>query len=1181
MRLVFLFTFLCTLSLMYSQEWEPVSQEMRQKEKFLYHRAPAQLWKMISFSDSLHEGSVIQLPGPDGGILNVRVKERPVFSPSLQARLPQIRTWQLSGDGISGSLATGPKGIDVVFVKKDQYYSLRREDGNLYILSGRGAVEEEAIAGQCQTPDVTSPDLSYFGGVRNGEAEMVNRYVFRLAISATSGFSGKYGGDIEGVMSRINEIFHRVNEVFLREVSVQFEIIEESIPLIFLDAETDPYTEGRNILMLNKIDELLVTRIGRKNFDVGHLLAVECEYGTAGVSAGIGTICGFDKGKALSCDLTGRLDDYVRVLTHELGHQLGASHTWSHCPQVDESQRNGSTAYEPGSGSSIMSYIGSCGSENLKYIPGPLYFHTGSIFEIRNFVENGGGKSCAVSVPVANHQPVITSVNVPSDRLIYIPIETPFFLKATAVDPDGDLLTYTWDQLDTGPVSPLGSPVQSGPSVRSLAPDTSGTRYIPSMDVLRANTKTQEEVLPSYSRDFTFGLTVRDHFPDGGGVAHERVRFKSTDQAGPFYIDYPDQRSDQLYAGSQTKIRWKVAGTNASPIHATSVTIRLSVDGGKSFPFVLAEETENNGEAIVQLPNLVSDSVRFMVQGYDHIFFDVSDENLSIIYPEVPTFGLQVLPGKQVLCLPDFAEIEVDFFPVMDFKEMISFRIKNPNPGTEIILPDSVFSAEDLFSFRIRVDEEHPADTLYFELQAFAENADTIRKEITLIVVNNNHQDLMLISPASGSMNAEIRPAFHWTASSNARYYSLEVNKSAGFEDVDMVFSETDITGTGFTAPEILEEGQIYFWRVIPHNSCASEEDSVPVRAFQTRRQECRQYRPDDLPKGLGGSRPGEIRSEVLVEEDFEISDINVLNIRGYHESVNQVKWILEKDSGQVVMYEGECGIRSLNIHISYDDESGTYTDCRLDAGVRVKPLDSLSYLKPQDSRGIWTFIWRDSVIGAGGVFDSWILELCGNREVPPLAIRVDTLYVQQGAEAVVSDFEAVSASLAELNFEVVALPHSGQLTVEGQPAFPGSKWKGADLISGKIVYRDQNLSDADSFLLSVTDAEGRWSGVITVPVKAGRLVTAGQDDESFSLKIFPNPASEEIRIWVQNLSASVERDGMISVRNYMGVMTDRFDWYRDQEFLVIQTGHWDAGVYFVTFHHRSETRTEKIIILK
>jgi hypothetical protein len=73
-----------------------------------------------------------------------------------------------------------------------------------------------------------------------------------------------------------------------------------------------------------------------------------------------------------------------------------------------------------------------------------------------------------------------------------------------------------------------------------------------------------------------------------------------------------------------------VANTNAAPVGAQSVRLTLSVDGGQTFPYVLAESTPNDGAATVTVPNTSTDAARVRVEAVGNIFFDVSDANFRI-----------------------------------------------------------------------------------------------------------------------------------------------------------------------------------------------------------------------------------------------------------------------------------------------------------------------------------------------------------------------------------------------------------------------------------------------------------------------------------------------------------------------------------------------------------------------
>lgn len=1057
-----------------------------------------------------HSGHTqLTLPTPEGEWVTVEIEEDPIFTPALQQQFPHIKSFQIIGENIQGRISWTNRMLDGLFLYRDQWVVIEPLINGKHLVyyekdAQISSLESTTALGQCLTPDLTletKEKTNIQPQIRR--AEPAETKIYDLAISTTSTYAQRYGGTVNGVLTQVNLVFNRVNQVFQREMGLKFRIIENVPQLIYLTKESDPYFEGNNNAMLNKAGELFNSIVGTSNYDIGHLLATNCGGGTAGVSSGTGTVCTSVKGQALSCDLTQNVSDYVRVLTHELGHQLGAAHTWSNCPGINDVQRSNGSAVEPGSGSTIMSYISSCGPENLSVIEAPLYFHAQSIEEMNAYIGQGNGANCVSLVTSTNQNPEITVM--PQENLV-IPIKTPFFLKGKAVDAEGATLLYTWEQMDIGPISPLGAPIQTAPMFRSLPPDTASIRYFPSLQTLIDNEDSPEEVLPTYTRDLNFRLTVRDNATETGGLAYQDVKIKSTSGAGPFLVNFPNSSEDQLFAGSLAMVEWSVANTNLAPIGVSHVTIAMSTDGGLTYPMVLLEETENDGQAEVQLPNIVSDQVRFRITARDHIFFDISDENLSIQLPSEPTYGLNISVSDRIVCLPEQPKIKVESFPVLGFSDSIEYELVNNYDGIAASLTKTKIPVGERLEIDLSVAENFDTDTLFFPLISKADQLDTIRRTIQVIVYNNNFADIQPVFPMLNDAEIELSPDFEWNTSANADYYTLEVSTSASFSASDMVFQESNISGGQFVTSPILDGSSIYYWRIRSHNICGVDENP-PVYAFQTAGFDCHSFTSADLPKGIGGSSPGSVSSTISVSDQFIIADVNVQRVKGYHESVDQIKLSISKGEEIVYLYNGDCGVRTFDFDISFDDDVIQSTDCRLNVPATVRPLERLSNFYGKQAQGDWIFTLADTVIGAGGLLNQWMLELCGSIPTPLLSVSTDSLRVAPMGQSNLTSKEVIISDYNQLIFELVALPSLGEIRLNNQVLVPGMQWTGNDLLNGRLQYvSNQDGAGKDGFAISIKNQDNAWSGIIDVPVVIDPRTSYQKFPQSQSIKVSPNP---------------------------------------------------------------------------
>ena len=293
-------------------------------------------------------------------------------------------------------------------------------------------------------------------------------------------------------------------------------------------------------------------------------------------------------------------------------------------------------------------------------------------------IDNGG---TTVEV-TANHAPVVT---VPA--AVTIPIRTPFALTGSASDVDGDTVTYMWEQNDRGGInggSTAGTTLvsnlkQSGPLFRQFgtaaivsptdtlkyyspgenAVSTDPTRTFPDLVQIAANNTNAKtgtcptappspapvpaDVLACYSeflptgdwigftsdRVMHFRLTARDGHPGAGGIGNAEVALTLAPTAGPFLVT-SQASGTPIEGGTLQPITWDVAGTNAAPVNATDVKISLSVDGGATFPIVLANSTANDGSETVAFPNVATDRGRIRIEAVGNVFFDLNDADFTI-----------------------------------------------------------------------------------------------------------------------------------------------------------------------------------------------------------------------------------------------------------------------------------------------------------------------------------------------------------------------------------------------------------------------------------------------------------------------------------------------------------------------------------------------------------------------
>ena len=583
---------------------------------------------------------IINLPTLDGKIEKFAVYSLPVVDKSMADRyqLGSYTGVKVDDPTVYVRFSISPYDFQGMMFRNGQYEFIepQNKEKSVYGVFPKTNKPTEGKAFECKTSesflskkqiDALAQSTDFTHSVTDFNKASDKKYrTYRLAISVTGEYTQYFGG-VPQAAAAINATMTRVNGVFEKDFAIHLNVLD--LPqLIYTNAATDPYSDassGASGAWNLEIQQTLTSVIGNAAYDIGHLFG---RSGGGGSAGDVGNVCRNpssnsdeeSKGSAFTSPGSGGPEgdnfdiDYV---AHEMGHQFGADHTFSH--GIHPAPNN--TAHmEPGSGSTIMGYAGITSADVQAH--SDAYFHVRSIEQVQTYVNT---QSCDVNTNITNNPPVIAAL--PSKT---IPKGTAFVLTASATDSENDALTYTWEEYDraTSAITTVTGNNTTGPKFRSLTGSALPYRYFPKLsNVLNGtlSSATDWEAVPTVARAMNFRVTVRDNNPD---VKQQQTQIGSqaitVGNDGPFKVT-----STKVYNNSPAAFTWDVANTAAAPYSVSNVKIDYTMDNGANWT-VLSASTANDGTENLSFASIPTNSqVIVRVSAIDNVFYAVGKVTVS------------------------------------------------------------------------------------------------------------------------------------------------------------------------------------------------------------------------------------------------------------------------------------------------------------------------------------------------------------------------------------------------------------------------------------------------------------------------------------------------------------------------------------------------------------------------
>jgi subtilisin-like proprotein convertase family protein len=567
-------------------------------------------------------------------------------------------------------------------------------------------------------------------------------------------------------------------------------------------------------------------------------------------------------------------------------------------------------------------------------------------------------------------------------------------------------------------------------------------------------------------------------------------------------------------------VTWDVANTNVAPVNCQKVNIygsytsAIREDDPNLVP--LAINVDNDGSQEVFIPNKLTTFFRVIVKAADNIFLTSSIAPSKIIEPTTPTVFFDA-PAAIKVCQPQDGVASIKAIGFGGLTGDIQMSILSGVPaGVAATFAKNILAPGETTTLTINSAGLVGSTTLDIILRAIAPGVDTIDRAITVQYVGGNINNIKILTPADGTETSAL-PRFTWEKKVDASNYNLEISKDPNFATLTV----NKILADSFSlSPSLLDQGQVYFWRVSGVNECG-EGQKGEKRAFITQSFSCYTVESGLQNIIISGAGTPTVELPLNVTNNGTVSDVNVKSIKMDHARTGDIVASLIAPSGKtVLLWSKKCGT-SKNVNVGVDDQAPTFFQCPINTGLLYRPEGKLSDFSGESTQGTWKLKIEDLVNNSGGKILELNVEFCATKEVknPVIEKNIQLLANPNDRHILTNQLLSVSDidnSADQLTYTVVVAPTSGELFLNGQLIGVGAKFTQADIDNGRLEYKSTATANTtDAFKFVVTDGAGGWISITTFNIDVNEANPTATTDPSLlsSLNIYPNPTSSQLYI--------------------------------------------------------------------